>query len=265
MRFCILLIFILFYAQQTKPPVPSTQPGVEKRDTQEKTSKPHYDEPETTAASTCAGCSVEINPEPRTSENHSYDARNDTLYRAYLAATILGAAGAIFGIGLLFRQTKATEEAVRISASNFRVQQRAWLSASIRVVERTPDLLKYRIHSKNTGATPALNIQIGIGYMLQNRDYVLELDFSESNTMRIPPNRPVSRNFVAPNDEVKSPIYTLGLTIDNKGAKIERESWLFIGGTITYEDIFGEVHKTDICARLEGMDMIWANVHNDMT
>ncbi|HWW13787.1 MAG TPA: hypothetical protein VN310_03920 [Candidatus Dormibacteraeota bacterium] len=57
-------------------------------------------------------------PQTQTEHNDPYDPRRDCLYRAYLAATILGVFAALGGIYAIYKQTEATKQAAEATAQS---------------------------------------------------------------------------------------------------------------------------------------------------
>lgn len=100
---------------------------------------------------------------------NTYDASQDCLYRAYLAAAIFGVLGALAGIYILHRQTVATEiaaKAAKTSADCLKAIQRPWLL--VKNVDVTTEELAGGIKAiaikwdiKNYGKVPGLVTEIG--------------------------------------------------------------------------------------------------------
>jgi hypothetical protein len=72
-------------------------------------------------------------PETQAEHDDSYDARKDWLYRAYLAATILGVFVALGGIYVIWKQTEATKQSVQAAERSVKLQeigQKQWINLS---------------------------------------------------------------------------------------------------------------------------------------
>jgi hypothetical protein len=267
--FVTVLLFLFAATLQQQNPVLSEQSGGEKGKAQQEKQNEQSKNTKEPCVIDCS-CLAVSKPKTGSEKADTYNAKNDTLYRVYLIATIAGVAGALAGILIINRQTKflrrgaeASEKAVTLAADNFRVQQRAWVSAWVEVIERTDKYIDFRVHSKNTGATPALNVSSEYGHLLKDRGYVLESDFSLDNTKLANPEKKGSRSVIPPHEFIMTPKFGVNL-VTAKDAAIDKESWLFVCGTITYDDIFGQSHTTTFCQRVEGKEMVWANTHNSI-
>jgi hypothetical protein len=70
-------------------------------------------------------------PEAKAKQEDAYDPRQDRLYRAYLAFTIIGVFVALGAIVVFYLQTKATQEAARAALLNAQAvinSQRSWIA-----------------------------------------------------------------------------------------------------------------------------------------
>ena len=115
-------------SKQSQPAIPTEKPSIAKRDTQKKAD--HSDNRETnssseTVISETTGSRNKEQPTHQDEEANSYDPRKDSLYRAYLWATIFGVAGAIIGVlvllwqsALLRRSTQAARDAASATLLN---------------------------------------------------------------------------------------------------------------------------------------------------
>jgi archaellum component FlaF (FlaF/FlaG flagellin family) len=85
----------------------------------------------------------------------SYDPRQDFLYRAYLAFTIIGVFVALGAIYVFYLQTQATQEAAAAAkqqADNITNSERAWVTVSVEIHSDHGD---YDVVLTNHGSTPA--------------------------------------------------------------------------------------------------------------
>lgn len=124
MRFFSLAALVLFAAaqQQSNPHVRTTEPSLQERNAQAEENQKQQESKQVpttaiqecercTVIEKCIGCAAEGDPNAQQKNGHAYDPRKDTLYRAYLWATIGGVVVALGGIYAIYRQTKATKDA----------------------------------------------------------------------------------------------------------------------------------------------------------
>jgi hypothetical protein len=111
------------------------------------------------------------------------------------------------------RAAEATRDSVTNADTNFRVGQRAWVGAWAGIVQRTNsetmDTIDYRVVLKNTGPTPALHVKVEPGFMFKERNYLVESDFAQGNSVFLNEDRldKTSRYSILPNDPSYSPKY----------------------------------------------------------
>jgi hypothetical protein len=84
----------------------------------------------------------EAQPEAQSSKTSSYDPTKDYLYRAYLAATIIGVIGAFLGIAAIYHRTRETARSARAAEESIALQkvaQKQWVNISRWSISKTPD------------------------------------------------------------------------------------------------------------------------------
>lgn len=162
MRLIALGFLVLFACafQQSNPHALPEQSRPEKRKTQQEThyeqQQPNYFPP--VSIERCIGCfSVEAAQAPA-KQSGSYDPRYDTLYRAYLLVTILGVLGAVYGLWLIYRQSKATEKAAEAALKNANAiirAERPWIFIELSDPSERPREAHIQLTAWNRGRTPA--------------------------------------------------------------------------------------------------------------
>jgi hypothetical protein len=170
MRLCVVAFLFLFQlTQQSNPTIPSTKTSIEKRDAEQKTTDPKQIKTDTPTVA--SGSTVET-PHSCDKQNNPYDAGKDTLYRAYLWATVIGVLGAIGGVVVLICQIKllrksadaARDAAIAAKTSSQAIinSERPWLFIEIKASEtnqaimgEVPQKVMFWISFKNWGKTPA--------------------------------------------------------------------------------------------------------------
>jgi hypothetical protein len=137
MRLCVmLLISIVSVAQQT-PPAPVKNRDTQQQKDQRKDAIPDKANPDTPRIGR-----PEAQPEAQSSKTSSYDPTKDYLYRAYLAATIIGVIGAFLGIAAIYHQTRETARSARAAEESIALQkvaQKQWVNISRWSINKTPD------------------------------------------------------------------------------------------------------------------------------
>ena len=166
---------------------------------------------------------------------------------------------------------QAATQTLNEITKQFRIGQRAWVGAQAALVPNAPSpekMIAFRVVWKNTGLTPALNAHVEGGFMYKDRDYLIESDFSKTNTGRLEKfdqsfdRKRTSRGVILPNaPEGSSTTSYIQIPQANK--------YLFIAGTVSYEDIFGHPHTTLFCNKLQGYKLQGyilplCNIHNNM-
>jgi hypothetical protein len=114
----LLLIFLLLIPETLQQPKPNTTPAktaISEGDDEKKTNNEKTIAPDGVTSNCVAVEKQTAKPE----QAQSYDARRDTLYRAYLWFTIIGVPLALIGICVLYSQGRVIKNA-----------ERAWLIAT---------------------------------------------------------------------------------------------------------------------------------------
>jgi hypothetical protein len=138
MRLLFLAILVLFATaqQEPNPRVGSSKSAVQTRDAKPETDQ---EQPELsnvppvviqecercTVIEKCVGCATEGQPYAEQNKADSYNAKQDTLYRAYLWATIVGVGVALGGILAIYKQTKATRDAAIATAQSAKATEKS--------------------------------------------------------------------------------------------------------------------------------------------
>jgi len=139
----LLAIFLISFQQQMNE-TRATKAGLIENSTQTKADKPKQGEPKSSPIPIIGSLEIQ-KPTGQPKENDPYDPYEDTLYRWYLRGTLLGITGAVFGVVVLIRQTKALMDS-----------ERAWVLA---IAVGNPQIPLY--DPKNPGYTP------GIVYLIE--------------------------------------------------------------------------------------------------
>jgi hypothetical protein len=128
-----------------------------------------------------------------------------------------------------------------ISQANFRQDERAWLAAvSIsQIVSQDKQNGIFSILFKNTGKTPALNVQAVTSWTM--------------NVATIPkydgvPAPRINSGITAPEQNWEAQSATISAKIMSN---ISNGEPLYLYGTVWYDDIFGNHHWTQFCAEVE--------------
>lgn len=99
----------------------------------------------------CPNCCPIDQPQGKSKEEQAKDDSHDPLYRAYLWATIIGVVVALFGVGFISFQTKATKETV----NSLRSAERAWILVTLEHPNELHLRYMWVLTIKNHGRTPA--------------------------------------------------------------------------------------------------------------
>jgi hypothetical protein len=153
--------------------------------------------------------------------------------------------------------TQAAEEAMRL-------QQRAWVFVTdIRAGEMQPGkLLNITLGFKNTGRTPARNVQIATQVDSLPKGETLEPRLGKAYSRGIiPPEGIVFANVGNGNG------HGVGLTQQELQAIKSGDTVVWAYGTLTYDDVFEVRQATMFCYRLQpdGQTFAVAEVYNDAT
>jgi hypothetical protein len=199
-------------------------------------------------------------------QSGAYDAGKDTLYRAYLLATIIGVAGAIGGVIVLVRQTILARKsadaaadaarAAKASADAIKAVDRPWLlvctmSRATAALEGCVSGIAVKWTIKNYGRTPALVEKI------ESHIDVIPPDFQfPSQPVYEKPLKIFFEEPVVPPDKSTHDILS---AMDRawKSSELSEVSkgnlWHIASGRIVYRDTFGDKHETRFCFRYEAM------------
>lgn len=126
----MLLLFAAFQ-QQPKPHVTTSKSSVQERNAQVEAGQKQEKLSDQHPSGKSVGRADKSNPYTPQAKPDAYDPRQDTLYRAYLWATMVGVALALGGIFAIYRQTKATQDSAKATLRSVRLQedaQRQWLN-----------------------------------------------------------------------------------------------------------------------------------------
>jgi hypothetical protein len=213
---------------------------------------------------------VNTDKEKSASQNQqpdSYDPRNDTLYRCYLLATIVGVIGGLIAIVVLICQTFYTAisakaallaaESSNQNATSVMVAERAWVIATPiqddpgigfipepgdpNPIPGTDRANMFSVSFKNTGNTPARLVESAVRYQFLNRleDLSPEPEYGPRGLLeRMPLVKGDSIGafaFLQPNTILTSAQAT---------AVRRSEAFLCAYGILVYEDVFGRSHET---------------------
>lgn len=157
--------------QQQNPSSPTEKPSIEERDAEKKTDSNQHPASDKTLPNIPSGALNKAEPTATAEPRKSYDASNDTLYRIYLAATIVGVAGGFLGVGILIWQTVLTRRsanaardaanAAKTSSEAIINSERPWLFIKITTSDTETDEngivkhLGFSVSFQNYGKTPA--------------------------------------------------------------------------------------------------------------
>jgi hypothetical protein len=180
-------------------------------------------------------------PEVETAQQQPYDAKSDSLYRAYLRATIIGVAGGLIGIGILVWQviiTRTAANAAKSSADALVASERAWIHAELvwsetesrHEPDESEDFLFCSLLYSNRGKTLCWIFEKSIHVVVAaNIDRLPKEPRFENDiyTQRVYETEPIYPDTPQRESRFKP-------KRPNKG----REEMLFIYGVIKYRDVF---------------------------
>jgi hypothetical protein len=104
MRHIVVLLLLLF-----------ASPSIQNQSAQNSHTEANVKQPQSTDGASSPSVHQ---PETKPERNDAYDPRKDSLYRAYLAATIFGVVAALGGIYAIYKQTEATKQAAEATAQS---------------------------------------------------------------------------------------------------------------------------------------------------
>jgi hypothetical protein len=114
----LIVALLLFAASQANQAPSSRKPSFDKRLTQQEAQKKQKTPDPKLSVGECVNCFDVQAPHTDEKQKDPYDARTDSLYRKYLWFTIIGVCGGLIGLGLLYRQFKATETAANAAKNS---------------------------------------------------------------------------------------------------------------------------------------------------
>jgi hypothetical protein len=221
-------------------------------------------------------------------ESDPYDPRQDCLYRAYLAATVLGVIGGIVGVALIFWQVRLLRRTVDASSEQSKAMERhiGEATRSADAMEQIAEVIltgnkaitrayltvivnsavfqerglpgqgdkKFQGIPKllNTGITTARRIRIRINAGILPVPIPIDFTFPPRNTPEVEPQGFLSLG-AHQNADLMGGIVD-DFVPDGNVARIKEgapES-LCVWGVVTYEDIFGNSHTTKF-----GQQLYW--------
>jgi len=248
MRFlaACFLLFLVPSLQQKKPTLPANT-SLEKRTTHSEADKPENDESCASHPATIAFRALAIEePAGQTKERYRYDPIKDTLYRLYLWGTIFGVAGAVAGVLVLIRQTKALRDS-----------QRAWVTAN--GVGNPPEPL---YSPQDPGRTPGIVYLIEIAgntpakiIRERFRCRIVPAIQGEPQLETVPTYKSERGMFTgsavyAPGYKyrISVPLESGPLTLDQASDLRDGKTLLCAYGCVDYLDAFKRKRKTQVCA-----------------
>jgi hypothetical protein len=245
----LFAISLLLFASAFQHPNPNRRTehsSVNERDSQVKTDNKQTDPSSNAPPQISVHSLVVREPQARPEQHNAYDPRHDSLYRAYLWATILGVAGAVLGIIILIRQTRITRQAANAAKD---AADAALLQAKILLKAERAYLMirvifsheRYSIDVVNEGRTPGEILSYD-----RDRDQRRE--------------RYIAGNYQYEGRELPDPIvlpHNVSHRIDSWALRDiphqmmteiqQRELFLIYHGQVIYRDISGETHTTRYC------------------
>ncbi|MGA7219310.1 MAG: hypothetical protein WBX38_13390 [Candidatus Sulfotelmatobacter sp.] len=235
MRF-VIVAFLLFPSifQQANPSAPAANPGIEKRDAGKKAENSQQYIPDKPLLTVTAGSLEKSQPATQNKQDNAYDPRNDTAYRAYLWATIIGVAGAIGGVAVLFRQTRLLRRSVELASETAEKQLRAYVCVDSALLKfKRPDVPEVQVHYSNRGQTPAYDVRSWIHMWIERHPLKVPLPLPtagfQMSTAILPPGARPYVQIIEKNPPV--PMNAIRLVGTTEGT-------IYVYGEIRYRDIF---------------------------
>ena len=134
MLIATLLLATSIAIPQPQPSVPAIKKGnVAEHTSEQKTGERQKQNPVEPRNVPCNCGPVQTQPSAETNEENPYNPTKDTLYRAYLIATIIGVVIALGGISVLFWQTRHIRTQSEHVAKQIDIQQRSsrqWMNVN---------------------------------------------------------------------------------------------------------------------------------------
>jgi hypothetical protein len=180
----------------------------------------HYKCDLCTIIAKCVGCSTEQDPSAQSHQYDAYNAKNDTLYRAYLWATIIGVVVALSGIFAIYRQTKATAQAAQATKESAEATLRSAKAAerSVKLTENTQrqwvnleDWAAFKIKPTDTGLELGFNVVNPTTLPLTLHTIITRINGkpteSEGPVTLITPSNPLIHGFRVPLTKEQESLY----------------------------------------------------------
>ncbi len=122
----ILLLAASIAMPQAQPSVPAVKNGNVAEDASKKKAEERQEQrPVKSPKTSCEDCPTQAQPSGEPNKEEPYNPAKDTLYRAYLIATIGGVLIALAGIGFIWWQTKQIKRQTEHLESQINIQQRS--------------------------------------------------------------------------------------------------------------------------------------------
>ena len=244
-------LLLLIPSQQGIPVVPTTQPGVEKRNSQVKTPDFQIAEAQQSAQIASMRSLDKTQPAAHNEKIDPHDASHDSLYRTYLWATIVGVAGGFIGLIVLICQTILTRQSAN-SAKDSAIaaikSNQAWILTDLRatmgryiVGDRTA--ITFCVNCRNVGNSPAWITEVRARFIVANEPLPQEPQLDSAEIIHATPWP------IAPDDE---PFSTREYPFETKGIQgLDFNGELFVVyGAVHYRDTFSERRRTTFGYRL---------------
>jgi hypothetical protein len=262
--FAIALLLLFPYRfEQSRPSAPPTKSAIQKRDAGKKSNAAKEGDADKSLPTVSTGSTDKAEPTTKYKEDNTYKPAQDTLYRAYLWATIAGVAGGFIGIGVLIWQniiTRTAANAAKQSADALTNIERPWLlmTDADRTTEPTKnpesgvvtELLAVWWKFKNFGKTPAFIDSIaGSLIVVENLEDMAEIpDYSRPYAYSSDP-------VIAPNQRSATITFVIESTPnvhpDRFSDLVHGKAFLVLYGVIRYFDAFDDgktkPHESRFC------------------
>jgi hypothetical protein len=205
-----------------------------------------------------SGLSVQA-PAAQNYQATAYDPIKDCLYRAYLLSTIIGVFGAALGIIFLLRQTKATEELLRLTHRPKVVVRNIVIPELTKLNRRTP---MNEFTQKLTGYYTVANT----GGIAATINHVIEGTWCEKGLpMERPDRKQPGRKVniaLAPGESKEVDFLSITLSERDATALIFGDSSAYFLVRIRYADEKGFVRETSACRKFDPDAMSFTRVDN---
>jgi hypothetical protein len=181
----------------------------------------------------------------------NYNPKEDTLYRTYLLATVIGVVGGLFGIGFIIWQTvllRRAADAAKASADALINSERAWLMVDLQwegggrsKLVNTSSLIQGTLVEKTAACVDSIILNNG-----RSPAWIIEKRINMAISENIPPEPELQ--LVPVSDPILEPIATSGKSTwhAEPGCKGKPDvgKITIIFGMIKYRDIFNKTRET---------------------